>query len=268
MRGIALARQTDRLVEFTTPASARRSFASSHGARIHTSRSSSVGLNARIVSLLDDPYRIRDSRGPGWHRHGRFAGATGWQRHWSTSADDRASRQADRVIAPANSDLGRLAVIGNVSYAGAAEEIGEVHAVARKVGLNVDVLGIRRAEDIAPAFGTLKHGTQALYVCSDALINANHPRINTSALGARLPAIHGLRDFLGSGGFMSYGAKPSEMFRRAGDYVDKILRGAKPAGLPVEQPTRFELVVNLTTAKALGLNIPDSFLLRIDETIE
>ena len=126
-------------------------------------------------------------------------------------------------------NLGRLAVIGNVSYAGAAEEIVEVQAVARKVGLDVDVLGIRRAEDIAPAFDTLRSGTQALYVCSDALINASHPRINTLALGARLPTIHGLRDFLGSGGLMSYGAKPSEMFRRAGDDVDKILKGAKPA---------------------------------------
>ena len=102
----------------------------------------------------------------------------------------------------------------------------------------------------------------------DALINANFPQINKLALDARLPTIYGLRDFLGFGGLMSYGAKPSEMFRRAGDYVDKILKGAKPADLPVEQPTKFELVVNLTTAKALGLNIPDPFLLRIDETIE
>jgi putative ABC transport system substrate-binding protein len=165
-------------------------------------------------------------------------------------------------------DLSRLAVIGNVSYAGALEEIGEAQAVGRKVGIEVDVLQIRRAEDIASAFIGLKSGTQALYVCSDALINANYARISTLALGARLPTIYGLRDFLGSGGLMSYGAKPTEMFRRAADYVDKILKGAKPADLPVEQPTRFELVVNLTTAKALGLKIPENFLLLADEIIE
>ena len=224
--------------------------------------------DCRNARNFDDPDCVRDSSGPGRHRHGRFAGATGRQRYWSISANDRAARKRIELLRQLVPNLGRLAVIGNVSYAGAAEEIVEVQAVARKVELDVDVLGIRRAEDIAPAFDTLRSGTQALYVCSDALINASHPRINTLALGARLPTIHGLRDFLGSGGLMSYGAKPSEMFRRAGDYVDKILKGAKPADLPVEQPTKFELVVNLTTAKALGLHIPDAFLLRIDETIE
>jgi putative ABC transport system substrate-binding protein len=164
--------------------------------------------------------------------------------------------------------LARLAVIGNANYIGASEEINEVQTVAHQIGVSVDVFRIRRAEDIAPAFKELNTGTEALYVCSDALINANFPQINKLALDARLPTIYGLRDFLGFGGLMSYGAKPSEMFRRAGDYVDKILKGAKPADLPVEQPTKFELVVNLTTAKALGLNIPDPFLLRIDETIE
>jgi putative ABC transport system substrate-binding protein len=170
-----------------------------------------------------------------------------------------------RQLVPA---LGRLAVIANVGYAGAVEEIGEVRAVARKMGIEVDVLEIRRAEDIAPAFSTLKSGAQALYVCSDALINANYTRINTLAAGVRLPTIYGLRDFLRSGGLLSYGAKPSEMFRRAADYVDKILKGAKPVDLPVEQPTKFELVVNLTAAKTLGLTIPETFLLLADDVID
>jgi putative ABC transport system substrate-binding protein len=165
-------------------------------------------------------------------------------------------------------NLSRLAVIGNVSYAGTLEEIGEVRTAARKVGLDVDILEIRGAEDIAPAFSIFKGGAQALYVCSDALINANYARINTLAVGARLPTIYGLRDFLESGGLMSYGAKPAEMFRRAGDYVDKILKGAKPVDLPVEQPTKFELVVNLTAAKALGLKIPETFLLLADDVID
>jgi len=165
-------------------------------------------------------------------------------------------------------NLRRLAIIANVDYPGSARELAEVQAAARQVGLDVDVLEIRRAEDIAPAFQALKSGAQALYVCSDALVNATHARINTLALGARLPTVHPFRDFLGAAGFMSYGVNNTDLFRRAGDFVDKILKGAKPADLPVEQPTKFELVLNLTTAKALGLTIPESFLLRADEVIE
>jgi len=165
-------------------------------------------------------------------------------------------------------DLRRLAIIADVSYAGSVIEVGEVQAAAHKLGLDVDVLEIRRVEDIAPAFGTLKSGAQALYVCPDALVNANIDRINTLALGRRLPTIHPFRDYLGAGGLMSYGANNVDLFRRAAEYVDKILRGAKPGDLPIEQPTKFELVINLTAAKALGLTIPESFLLRADEVIE
>jgi putative tryptophan/tyrosine transport system substrate-binding protein len=165
-------------------------------------------------------------------------------------------------------NLRRLAIIADVSYSGSVLETAEVQAAARKVGLDVDVLEIRHAKDIVPAFEALKSGAQALYVCPDALVNANHARINTLALGARLPTIHPFREYLGAGGFMSYGVNNADMFRRAGDFVDKILKGTKPADLPVEQPTKFELVINLTTAKALGLKIPESFLLRADEVIE
>jgi putative ABC transport system substrate-binding protein len=107
-----------------------------------------------------------------------------------------------------------------------------------------------------------------LYVCADALTNANGARINTLALGARLPTSLPFRESLGAGGLMSYGAKTTDLFRHASELVDKILKGAKPADLPVEQPTKFELVINLTTAKALGLSIPEAFLLRADEVIE
>jgi putative tryptophan/tyrosine transport system substrate-binding protein len=103
---------------------------------------------------------------------------------------------------------------------------------------------------------------------SDALINAHHNRINILSLGARLPTIYPSRNFLESGGLISYGANNAELFRRAADCVDKILRGAKPADLPVEQPTKFELVVNLTTAKALGIEVPPTLLARADEVIE
>ena len=165
-------------------------------------------------------------------------------------------------------DLRRMAIIGNVDYEGAVREIGEVQAAAAKLGLNADVLEIRHARDVVPAFETLKSGTQALYVCPDALVNANHARINTLALGLRLATMHALRDYIGAGGLMSYGASTTDLFRRAGDLVDKILKGAKPADLPVEQPTKFELVINLTTAKALRLTIPEQFLLRADEIID
>jgi putative tryptophan/tyrosine transport system substrate-binding protein len=165
-------------------------------------------------------------------------------------------------------DLQRMAIIGNVDYDAAVREIGEVQAAAAKLGLNADVLEIRHARDVVPAFETLKSGTQALYTCPDALVNANHARINTLALGSRLATMHGVRDYIGAGGLMSYGASTTDLFRRAGDLVDKILKGAKPADLPVEQPTKFQLVINLTTAKALRLTIPEAFLLRADELIE
>ena len=163
-------------------------------------------------------------------------------------------------------NLSRLAIIGNILYA--TPEIAEVRKAATKLGIDVEALEIRRAEDIAPAFAALKNDVQALYVCADALINANIGRINTLALGARLPTLHPFREYLGAAGFMSYGAKNTDLFRQAANIVDKILKGAKPTDLPVEQPTRFELIVNLTVAKALGLNIPEAFLLRADEIIE
>ena len=185
----------------------------------------------------------------------------------STQTTELASKRIE-ILREAFPDLRRLAIIANVGYPGSVLEIAEVQAVARKVGLDIDVLEIRRAEDVVPAFGTRKSGAQALYVCPDALVNANHARINTLALGARLPTIHPFRDYLGTGGLMSYGAINADLFRRSGDYVNKILRGAKPGDLPVEQPTKFELVINLTAAKALGVDIPPSLLARADEVIE
>ena len=146
----------------------------------------------------------------------------------------------------------------------------EVREVARKSGFEVKLLEVRRAEQIGPVFDAfVGNETQALYVCSSALFNANIARINTLALGARLPTINALREYVEAGGFMSYGTNNRDLFRRAGEIVGKILKGAKPADLPVEQPTAFQLVINLTTAKALGLHkIPEAFLLRADAVIE
>jgi putative tryptophan/tyrosine transport system substrate-binding protein len=165
--------------------------------------------------------------------------------------------------------LRRLAILADIGWRGAVQEMGEVHAAARTLGLGVvDTLEIRKPEDIAPAFAALKGGAQVLYVCAGPLVNATRLRINTFAMDARLPTIYPNRIYLEGGGLMSYGVNNTDLFRRAGDYVDKILRGAKPADLPVEQPTKFELVINLTTAKAIGLTIPESFLLRANEVLE
>jgi ABC-type uncharacterized transport system substrate-binding protein len=164
--------------------------------------------------------------------------------------------------------LRRLAIMGNVGNPFTVLELGEVQAVARTLGLEVATLEIRRGQDIAPAFEAFKGRVDALYVCTDALVNTNRIRINTSALGARLPTVYGSRDYVEAGGLMSYGPNFPDLFRRAADYVDKILHGAKPADIPVEQPTKFDLVVNLTTAKALGIEIPPMLLSRADEVIE
>ena len=165
--------------------------------------------------------------------------------------------------------LRRLAILGNIGYPPSLVEMNEVQAMARPLGIEVATLEIRRAEDIAPAFNTLKGHADALYVCgSDPLVNANRAPINTLALVARLPTMHSAKFFVEAGGLMSYGARYPDLWRRAGDYVDKILRGAKPADIPVEQPTKFDLVINLTTAKALGLTVPPPLLARADEVIE
>ena len=149
------------------------------------------------------------------------------------------------------------------------ELLREIRAAARKLGIDiVDMLEVRKPEDITPAFATLTGKAQALYVCADNLTNVFQNRINILALGARLPTMLNNQTFLPTGGFISYGPNFPDLFRRAADYVDKILRGAKPGDLPVEQPTKFDMAVNVTVAKALGLKVPEDILARADEVIE
>jgi putative ABC transport system substrate-binding protein len=164
--------------------------------------------------------------------------------------------------------LRRLAIIANINNPASALEVGEIQAAAGTLGLELDTVDIRRAEDIAPAFEALDGRADAVYLPTAPLILTNRIRINTLALGARLPTMYSGQEYVESAGFMSYGPNRPDLFRRAAEYVDKILRGAKPGDLPVEQPTKFDLVINLTTAKALGLKIPESFLLRADEVLE
>jgi len=164
--------------------------------------------------------------------------------------------------------LRRLAIIFNGGNDQTVLEMGDTRTAARELKIDVAPLEIQRMQDVAPVFEKLNSEADALYVVVDQLVVANFNRILTFALSTRLPMIYSTRDFVRSGGLMSYGPIYVDLFRRAGDYVHRILQGAKPGDIPVEQPTRFELVLNLTTARALGLHVPESFLLRVDEVIE
>jgi putative tryptophan/tyrosine transport system substrate-binding protein len=185
----------------------------------------------------------------------------------SNQSADLAGKRLEllREVVPS---LRRLAILANAGSPIGVLEMREAQAAARTLGFEVATVEIRRAQDIAPAFDALKGPADALYVCTDPLVTINRIRINTLALGARLPTMHGQGDNVEAGGLMSYGANYPDLHRRAADYVDKILRGAKPTDIPVEQPTKFDLVINVTTAKALGLEIPPTLLARADEVIE
>jgi putative ABC transport system substrate-binding protein len=185
----------------------------------------------------------------------------------SIQANELAGKRVEllREVMP---QLRRLAILFNADNTQPVLEMGETQAEARRLGIEIIPLAIRRAEDIAPAFQNLKTKADAVYAAVDQLIVANRPRILALALGEQLPTIFSERDFVKAGALMSYGPSYAELFRHSADYVDKILRGTKPADIPVEQPTKFELVVNLATAKALDLKIPPSVLARADEVIE
>ena len=165
-------------------------------------------------------------------------------------------------------NLSRLAILANVGYRESVLELGEVEALVQKMGLEIAKLEIRRTEDIAPAFEAIKGRADALYLVTDGLVATNLTRIMTHALAARLPTSGNIRDYAAAGALTSYGPNFPDLFRRSAEYVDKILRGAKPADLPVEQPTKFDLVINLGAAKALGLEVPPTLLARADEVIE
>jgi putative tryptophan/tyrosine transport system substrate-binding protein len=185
----------------------------------------------------------------------------------SLQATDIASKRLE-LLREAVLHLRRLAIMSDAGYPAARQEIGEVQSAARTLGLEVAPHEIQRAEDIAPVFEALKSQADALYVVDDALLFTNSTQISTLALGARLPTIFATRQYVKAGGLMSYGPNYVALFRRTADLTDKILRGTKPGDIPVEQPTTFELVINLKTAKALGLTIPHNLLVLADEVIE
>jgi putative ABC transport system substrate-binding protein len=185
----------------------------------------------------------------------------------STQHDDAAGKRLEllREVVPR---LRRLAIMANIGNPGDMLEIHAVQVAGRTLGLETTTIEIRRTEDITPAMEALKGQVEALYVAGDALFSQNADRISGLALGARLPTMHGTPSVVPAGGLMSYTPNYLDLFRRAADYVDKILKGAKPGDLPVEQPTKFDLVINLKTAKALGLTIPPSLLQRADQVID
>jgi putative ABC transport system substrate-binding protein len=186
----------------------------------------------------------------------------------SNQGADLAGKRLE-VLREVNPRLRKLAVLANAEYAGRVSEIADIQTAARTLGLDVAVFEIRPTGDISPVFDTMrKDGAGALYIVGDTFMNSNRARIGTLAIQARLPTIYVAREYVEAGGLMSYGANIPQLFARAAELVDKILRGTKPGDIPVEQPTKFELVINLTTAKALGLTMPPTLLARADEVIE
>jgi putative ABC transport system substrate-binding protein len=185
----------------------------------------------------------------------------------SQQATDTAGKRIEqlREILPS---LRRLAIPVNAGNPAVTLEITEAEAAARTLGLETITAEILTTEDIAPAIERLAAQADALFVPSDPFFFSNRTRINTIALSARLPTTYGTREWVEAGALMSYGPSLPDLFRRAAEYVDKMLRGTKPGDLPVEQPTKFEFVINLTTARALGLDVPATLLARADEVIE
>jgi putative ABC transport system substrate-binding protein len=180
---------------------------------------------------------------------------------------DLASKRLDllREMVPG---LHRLAIMVNVNNSASMLEMREAEAAARSLNLEVATFKIWQAEEIAPALNEINGQADALYVCIDPLLFSNRIRITNFALAAKLPTTFSNREYVEAGGLMSYAANFPDLFRRAGDYVDRIFRGAKPSDIPVEQPIKFDLIINLTTARALDLKVPLPLLATADEVIE
>jgi putative ABC transport system substrate-binding protein len=164
--------------------------------------------------------------------------------------------------------LKRVVIFGNSANPLVATERNAAIAAAHALGLDTIISGVRTTEDIAPTIKSLEGTADALYVCGDPLTGVESARISAAALSARLPAMQLWRFITVAGGLISYGPDMLDMWRRAVELVDKILRGTKPADIPFEQPTKFELVINLKTAKALGLTIPDKLIALANDVVE
>jgi putative ABC transport system substrate-binding protein len=162
----------------------------------------------------------------------------------------------------------RLGILANSNNRAAMLEIDQVRAAARKFDLEVMTAKLRTAEEIVPAFDELVGHVDALYFCNDPLLTAYRTRLTVLSAAARLPTAFNFRENVEAGGLLCYGPNVPELFRHAAEMVDKIVHGAKPGDIPIEQPTKFDLVLNLTTARALGIKVPPTMLSRADEVIE
>jgi putative ABC transport system substrate-binding protein len=165
-------------------------------------------------------------------------------------------------------NLRRLGLIGNFANPTVALEMNAAQSEARALDIETFPSGFARTEDVAPAIEKLKGRVEALYVCQDPLVGSSIAEISAAALAARQPTMFSVRDLAARGGLISYGPNYLGLYRRAAELADKVLRGTKPADIPVEQPTQFELVINLETANALGVKVPDTLLNRANEVIE
>jgi putative ABC transport system substrate-binding protein len=185
----------------------------------------------------------------------------------SVQAPDLAGKRVEllRELIP---NLRRLVIMANPRYAAAAREMNEVQTAGRALNLETKIFEIHESKDIGVAIEALKGSTDVLYVCIDPLTDTNQMMITQLTTAARIPTMNGFRDAVRAGSLIFYGPNTEDLFRRAADFVDKILRGAKPADIPVEQPTKYDLVINIKAAKALGITVPQSMLVAADEVIE
>lgn len=162
----------------------------------------------------------------------------------------------------------RVAVLSNPTVPWHAKVIEDLKLASSSLSIELSFASVRTPEEIGPAFSAVRRArAQALYVLEDPLFLIHRTTLFKLASNARLPTIHGNRQYVDAGGLISYGPSYGDLFRRSATYVDKILKGAKPGDLPIEQPNKFELVVNLKTARAVGVTVPESVLLRADEVI-
>jgi len=186
----------------------------------------------------------------------------------SISAPQLAAKRLD-LLKQALPKLSRVTVLWNSANQGMQARFQETQRGANLLGVSIHSIAIQSLDDFDPAFGAMmKNRPESLLVLADTVAVANRQRAIEFAARNRVPAIYEVRAFVDDGGLMSYGIDMSDHYRQAAVYVDKILKGAKPADLPIEQPTKFELIINLKTAKALGLTIPPSLLQRADQVIE
>lgn len=162
----------------------------------------------------------------------------------------------------------RLAALVNTNYSGVAQEVIGIRTASAALNIEANILEVQTADDIEAALATLAGQTDALYVYSEPLTNSNRHQIIRAATAAKIPTIFGFREFVDAGGLISYGPDFTDLFKRAAEFADKILRGAPPADMPVQQPAKFDLIINLKAAKALGLKISETVLTRADEVIE